>query len=130
MFEFAQTYILPHWPFFCWLFLAMLIGQVMKKTLWTKSNAVHKKPHWFWWWNYKAMVLHPVAAGILLGLLWQNPERADPVWPLAASCGYFAMAGGLSTWAYEALKMLAKKKADIDLSLPGLSDPPKDGDKS
>ncbi|RLB42423.1 MAG: hypothetical protein DRH30_04835 [Deltaproteobacteria bacterium] len=126
LFEFAKDNLFPHGPFFAWLFLAMLFGQVMKKTLWTKHNAAHKKPHWIWWWAYKSMALHPVLVGVIIGLLWQNPEGADPAWSLAASCGYFAVAGGLSTWAYEVLKSIAKKRANLDLTLPGLdSKPPK-----
>ena len=116
--DFVNTHVLPHWAFIAWLFVAMLIGQVAKNTLWTKTNAIKKKPHWFWWWMRKTMVLHPVAAGALVGLIWQNPEPG--VNTLAASMGYFALAGGLSTWAYELLRGLAKKKG-IDIPLPGIT---------
>ena len=36
---------------------------------------------------------------------------------------YFAMAGGLSTWAYEFLRGLAKKKG-VNLDIPGYSERP------
>lgn len=122
--DFVNEHVLPHWPFFSWLFVAMLIGQVMKSTLWTKKNAIEKKPHWFWWWAYKTMVLHPVLVGVIIGLIWQHPEEG--VDGLPASVGYFALAGGLSTWAYELIKNLVKKKTGVELSLPGItpSSPP------
>lgn len=145
LFEFAKDNLLPHWPFFSWILIAMMIGQVTKNALWTKQRAharfvdqlpgnslakgEARKPvkiQWLWWWGRKTLVLHPVAAGVVIGLIWQNPETADPAWPLAASIGYFAMSGALSTWAYEFLKSMAKKRAGIDLKLPGLdSKPPK-----
>jgi hypothetical protein len=112
-----------HWPFVAWLICSILIGQVVKATLWTKGHADTSKPRWFWWWAYKTMAIHPMAVGIIIGIFWTNPE--EHVNGRAFSIAYFAMAGGLSTWAYEALKGLAKKKG-IDLSLPGIppSDPP------
>jgi hypothetical protein len=128
---FVNDYVMPHWPFFTWLFIAMLVGQVVKKTVWTKLNAAkyanpkversfgQKLHHWFFWWGRKTMVLHPVLAGALLGTVWQNPEHADPAWGLPTSMGYFAMAGGLSTWAYEFLRGVAKKKG-VNLDIPGL----------
>ncbi len=126
---FVNTHILQHWPFFSWLLIAMLIGQVVKNTVWTKKNAIKKRPHWFWWWGRKTMVLHPVLGGALLGLAWQNPEGG--VEGITASMAYFAAAGGLSTWAYEGLKGLAKKKG-VDLDIPGItpssSPPAPDGD--
>jgi hypothetical protein len=36
---------------------------------------------------------------------------------------YFGFFGGMSTWAFEVIKGLAKKKG-IDLEIPGGSDPP------
>ena len=126
--EFANTYIVGHWPFFAWMLVAMLIGQIVKKTVWTKKNATSKKPIWFWWWGRKTMVLHPVAAGVVLGAFWKNPEMADPAWTGVQSMGYFAMSGALSTWAYELLKNLAKKY-DIELDIPGLTEPPSEPPK-
>lgn len=117
--SFVNTHVLPHWPFFAWMLISMLTGQVMKNTLWTKKHAIESKPHWFWWWMYKTMVLHPVVGGIVVGLVWQSPEEG--VDGVVASMGYFATSGGLSTWAYELLKNLVKKKTGVELTLPGIS---------
>lgn len=114
---------LAHWPFVAWLIVSMLIGQVMKNTLWTKEHAINSKPHWFWWWSYKTMVLHALVVGLFVGLVWQHPEEG--VDGLPASMGYFALSGALSTWAYELLKNLIKTKTGVELSMPGLSEPPK-----
>jgi hypothetical protein len=120
---FVNENVLPHWPFFSWVSVAMLVGQVVKKTVWTEWNSRHAKPLWFWWWGRKTMVLHPVITGVLIGAAWRNPEGADPAWGLPASMAYFAMAGALSTWAYELLHGFAKKRG-VDLDIDGLSEPP------
>lgn len=122
--DLINSQLLPHWPFVSWLIVAMLFGQVMKNALWTKENARHRKPHWFWWWGYKSMVLHPVFAGALVGLLWRNPEAG--VDGVSASVGYFAMAGALSTWSYQVIRSAIRKRAGIEIDLPGISDEPKD----
>lgn len=119
--DFAGRHIIPHWPFYCWLLIAMLIGQIAKRTLWTREHARDKKPHWFWWWMRKTMALHPVLAGCTLGVVWRSPEPGADT--MIASMGYFAMAGALSTWTYEFLNGLAKKRG-VDLALPGYSEPP------
>lgn len=123
LFDFVVTYVVPHWPFIMWLMLAMLIGQIVKKALFTKHNAVHEKPQWFWKWGRKTLALHPVAVGSVIGILWVNPEGADPAWDRGASMAYFAFAGMLSVWSYEMLKG-AFRKEGINISLPGLSESP------
>lgn len=106
----TQVWNISHWPFYAWAFIAMMIGQVFKSAVWTKTKA-HTKGRWQWlfWWGYKTLPLHPIAAGCLLGLVWQNPEQSDPAWPLAASVTYFAAAGALSVTLYQILKGLAKR---------------------
>lgn len=124
--DFANAHVIPHWPFFTWFIVAALFGEIFKRTLWTKENAIKKQPHWFWWWARKSMAAHPVLVGVLIGIFWRDPEEG--VDKLVESMGYFALAGALSVWGFEFLKGLFKKKADVDIDLPGFSEPPP-GDK-
>lgn len=112
-------YLLPHWPFGAWLVISMLIGQVMKSAVFTKDGFKTRKPKWLFWWGRKTLTLHPIVAGLLIGLVWRNPEPS--ITSLPATMGYFSLAGALSVWAYEFAKGLAKKQG-IDLRLPGVDD--------
>lgn len=111
--------VIQHWPFVAWLMVSMLIGQVMKTAVFTKESFKTKKPKWLFWWGRKTLVVHPIVAGLLIGLAWRNPEPSVDTLP--ECMGYFAMAGALSVWAYELLKGLAKKEG-FDLKLPGVDD--------
>lgn len=124
--EFINDYVLPHWPFFSAVVTFMIIGQVMVKNVFTKTAHVEHKPVWFWWWGRKTLALHPILTGMFLGMVWRSPEAG--VDSLAASMGYFAMAGGLSVCAYEVLKGLAKKQG-YDIKLPGVDSLPPDQPK-
>jgi len=114
--EFAQ----PHWPGIAWMVCAMLIGQVMAHRVFTEAEARKLRPSQnFWWWGRKTLPLHPFATGLLIGLVWPNPEGHDPAWNAVASMMYFAAWGAGSTWMYEVINGLAKKRG-IDLDhLPG-----------
>jgi hypothetical protein len=111
---FINSYVLPHWPFFSALLFFMIIGQVLVKNVFTKEASLSNKPLWFWWWGRKTLPLHPIILGLLLGLMWTNPE---PGIVNGVPCmAYFATAGGLSVWVYEFIKGIAKKKGiNIDL---------------
>jgi hypothetical protein len=89
----------------------------MTKNVFTKTAHLNRKPVWLWWWGRKTLALHPIAAGVVLGFIWREPEPG--ITNLAACMGYFAMAGAMSTSAYEVLKGLAKKQG-YDLNLPGV----------
>ncbi len=120
----AHVYSLAHWPFMAWAIIAAVIGQVMKASVWTRKRAYTKaKAQWVWWWGWKTLPLHPIASGFLLGLVWQNPETADPAWSWIASSFYFATAGALSVSLYQVVKGLAKKRG-VSLTLPGESKAP------
>lgn len=117
-FEQLAHFLLPHWPALAWMTIAGITGRVMSKSVFTKARAVekHDKP-WkshFWWWGRQTLALHPVAAGFFLGLFWRNPEGASPAWPTIGASIYFGASGGLSTWAYEVVKGLLKKRG-IDI---------------
>lgn len=112
------TLLLPHWPALAWMAIAGITGRVMNKTVFTKAQATAKrdapwKAH-FWWWGRNTLALHPLVAGLILGVFWRNPEGAETPWPTIASSMYFGAAGMLSTSAYEIVKGLLKKKG-IDL---------------
>lgn len=117
--KFVTDSLLPHWPFLTALVIFMMGGQVVKMVVFPKNGHLTRKPVWLFWWGRKTLPLHPIVLGLLLGVVWRNPE--PEVTSLAASMGYFAMAGALSVWAYEFLKGLAKKQG-INLELPGVDD--------
>lgn len=120
-FEKAFALAAPHWPALSWALIAMMIGQVMAHRVFTADHAARKRKHqWFWWWGRKTLPLHPVASGLLLGLVWVNPEGADPAWSTVASSMYFGASGTLSIWLYQLIKGLAKRQG-IELELPGES---------
>ncbi len=120
----AHVWSLAHWPFMAWAIIAAVIGQVMKTSIWTRKRAHKKgKVQWLWWWGYKTLPIHPIVAGFLLGLIWLNPETADPGWAWPAASVYFATAGALSVSLYQVVKGLAKKKG-VALTLPGESKTP------
>ena len=125
--EWAQElleWLRPHWPGITWSFMAMLIGQVMTRHVWTKARSTGRGTKvQFFYWMRKSLPLHPVFAGAVLGILWQNPENADPAWPLIGSVMYFATFGGLSVWLYQVIKQFAKRRG-YDIELPGASSRP------
>jgi hypothetical protein len=117
--EFVNTNLLPHWPFVAAMMIFMVVGQVMKTSVFPKEGWKTRKPVWLFWWGRKTLALHPVFAGMVLGLFWRAPEPG--VLTIAASCGYFALAGTCSVWAYEILKAVARKEG-VDINLPGVDD--------
>jgi hypothetical protein len=141
MIEWFQIAIEPHWPFLMAMVAFMVIGQVMKGSVFTRERAyaqyadelprhvshlpgtprVLRKFRKFWWWTYKSLPLHPMLAGIALGMIIVEPEPGI-VGPEASL--YFATAGACSVFLYQVVKGLLKRK-DIELSpLPGQSKSP------
>lgn len=114
--EWLTDYVLPHWPFVAMCLVFGAVGQVMNKIVAPKATA---EKHGVRWWIRKTLTLQPVLAGALLGLVWRDPETA--VVGLAPSIAYFAASGVCSTWVYNVLKGLAKKKG---IAVPGDSTPP------
>lgn len=123
-----SSHVLPHWPFVAVTAVFSVVGQVMGKSVFTRERAYRKsKPSsfykfWesqsFWWWGRETLSLHQIVSGLLLGLIWQNPEGASPAWPLVASCVYFAGAGVSSLFAFSFVRGYLKRKG-IDFELPG-----------
>ncbi len=119
----AWAFASPHWPGLTWSLIAMVVGQVMKNGIFTKPQAAKlRKTQWIWWWGRKTLPLHPVLAGALVGLLWQDPVEGQN-WPFIGSVIYFAFFGAVSTWLFEVIRGLAKTKG-IELKELGKSVPP------
>lgn len=110
---------LTHWPFVSAFVCFTLIGQVMINNVFTEKSHYTSRPVWLFWWGHKTLALHPMFAGMLLGLVWHNP--VETIHTTAGSMGYFALAGAASIMGYEALKGLAKKKG-VNIDLPGIDD--------
>jgi hypothetical protein len=114
------------WPWYTAVGIFTIIGQFTSLKLFTRARAYDKtNAVWtqhVWWWGRETLMLHPIAAGAALGLLWKDPDGTGL--SIAASSGYFAGAGVASLFAYMVLKGYAKKKG-IDLVLPGTSVVPK-----
>ena len=117
--EFINNQVLPHWPFVAAMVIFMIVGQVTKTSVFPKEGWKTRKPVWLFWWGRKTLALHPVFAGVVLGLVWREPEAG--LEKIIESCSYFAGSGALSVWCYEILKGIAAQRG-IDLSLPGVDD--------
>lgn len=113
-------HVLPHWPFLIGALIFATIGQVMKSTVFGVERC--KKSRLFWI-GRKTLPLHPVATGLLVGLIPTIPVSPG-VEGLAASALYWAGAGLSSTWAFAVVRSLAKKRG-VELQLPGESEPPR-----
>ncbi len=119
--EIVNTHILPHWPFLAWAVIAMVVGQVMVKNIFTKKHAETLKPKWLWYWARKTLPLHPVLTGIVIGFFWRNPEAGvQGALPAAA---YFGVSGALSLWLFEFIRRAAAKRG-MQITLPGQTAPP------
>ncbi len=115
-----HVYSLVHWPFLAFAFVAMVINQFLKVSLFTKKRAhVKSKVQWFWWWGWKCLPLYPILIGGLVGVFWINPEGADPCWSRIASFFYFAVSGAISISLYQVIKGIAKKRGYDIGDLPG-----------
>lgn len=119
-------FVTAHWPFILMAGVFWVVGHFMETSVFTKKRAYEKgKMQWFWWWGRESMELHPIVTGAVIGLLWSNPEHADPSWPWAASVGYFAGAGVVSLFGWLVVsKLLERFGMKGDFRMPGESKPP------
>jgi len=110
------------WPWYTAVGVFTIVGQFTSLKVFTRDRAYDKdQAKWaqhVMWWGRETLMLHPIAAGIVLGLIWVDPDGTGL--SIAASAGYFAGAGVASLFAYMVLKGYAKKKG-IELQLPGTS---------
>lgn len=104
--------------------LCMISGQFMKTIVFTPARAASKgRFGWFWLWGRKTLAWHPAAVGFVLGWIWEGTLEEHYEGGTWGAAIYFAMFGGLSVWAFEAAKGLAKKYAGIDLENLGRTTP-------
>lgn len=119
----AWNLVLVHWPFIAWMVVASIVGKVMVGNVFTKARATTKgKLRLLWLWGRRTLPLHPMLAGLVLGLAWQSPEPA--VSGGLPSMAYFAVSGALSLWLFELVTRLPGMRG-LKLELPGQSVPPK-----
>lgn len=103
-----HVYSLRHWPFFAAAVVFMSIGEVLKRSVWTKERArARGSLRWLWYTGRVTLPIHPVCAGFFVGLIWDEPERyvSGP-----AACFYFAAAGALSVWLYQIIKSVLRRR--------------------
>jgi hypothetical protein len=110
------------WSFWATILVLTVIGQFTSTKLFTRVRA-YTKGRWqgLWWWGRETLMLHPLAAGAVIGLSWQDPQGLG--WPLMGSLLYFGTAGVLSLGAWAFLKGKLKDRG-IDVRLPGESTRP------
>lgn len=131
--EKVHTYVLPHAPFLGATLILLIVGQWLSGVF-TKSRAYRfygntRAGKWKWrcfYWGRELLPAFPILLGVLIGLLWKDPEERG--WRRAASVGYFASAGAVSMMLWAIIKGWSKKKG-IALTLPGESEPP-EGDRT
>lgn len=122
--ELLNEYVIPHWPFLVVMSALWLVGHFMERSVFTKERC---DKGWFWHWGRESMELHPLVGGALIGLIWHNPELADPPWSWQESVGYFAGAGIASLGFWWLLTKVIFPKLGVKpdgFRLPGESDPP------
>lgn len=127
----SSMFTLDRWPFWSAVLVFMVIGQFTSKRLFTRERAyldptkgIAGGTRPIWYWGRETLVVHPIVAGMLLGIFWQDPEGMH--WKLAPSMMYFAAAGAVSLLGWVLLRGFAKKRG-VRLSLPGDSDRPSHG---
>lgn len=114
--------LFAHWAFATFALISALVVQVFKASVWTKVRAESIDPRASaYWWGRKTLPLHPVIAGALAGLIPGMPYGPGVPDTIAAHVLYYAAAGLVSTWAFNVLKSLARRRG-IELSVP---EPPK-----
>lgn len=109
--------IIVHWPFLSVTVCLMIVFEVLDRNVFSVQAARSSRAIF---WTRKTLSIPPIVVGMLVGLVWRNP--APGIDTLAESIGYFALAGALSAFAWEAIEALAKSRG-IDIGLPGVEDP-------
>jgi hypothetical protein len=117
-------HILPHAPFIGVTIILAVIGQHLSLRVFTRPRAYRNygtsaaaKWKWrFFYWGRETLPLQPILTGMLIGLIWVDPEQRG--WTRPSTVGYFATAGTVSLFIWAFLKGFLKKKG-IELTLPG-----------
>jgi hypothetical protein len=95
----------PHWPFLAVAFILALVGEVVKTLVFGKDDRKNLTG-----WKllfHQTMILHPIIAGALLGLILGSVvPTAIATTGLIGTVLYFAFAGFASTGLYRMYKEL------------------------
>lgn len=128
-----------HWPLVTVAGTLWVLGHFFETSVFTKKRVLENHPehkvgrtfaqsfhHWFFYWMRESMELHPLMAGVLIGMIWVNPLHVDPPWTWQMSCGYFLGAGFASLFGWILItKGLEKAGWKGSFRMPGESEPPK-----
>lgn len=123
------NHLLPHAPFIGVWFVLMVVGQHLSFRVFTRQKAYKtygpgRAAKWKWrfyYWGRETLPLQPIIVGMLIGIVWVDPEGRG--WTRPSTIGYFATAGATSLFGWAFLKGVLKKQG-IDLTLPGASSIP------
>jgi hypothetical protein len=113
-------FVLLHWPFVAVAAILATIGEAMKRRVITKELAARSR---LGWWLRATMPVHPIGAGVLLGLLPGMPAPPGFDGSTAGRCLYFAGAGVLSVFLFD---LIARYRLLKGLAKPSLA-PPSNG---
>lgn len=117
-----------HWPFLTVCFTLAVVGQIASTRVFTREQAYLFRGkgrgawlHGFFWWGRETLPAHPIAAGLLLALVWRDPEGQG--WAWIESAAYWTFCGATSLFAWIVAKAFAKHRGVL-LTLPGDSERP------
>jgi hypothetical protein len=120
--DWFNTWVVPHWPFVAAALIFGYAGVAAKKVF---TPELAEKASWAWWFR-ATMPLHPVLAGIAIGLLDVMPTSLGAS-GRAGGALYFGAAGATSSWIYSAFGHFMEKRAAKGAP-KSLSVPPPAGD--
>jgi len=107
----TEEFFAGHWSFIAFSCIAAVLMQVLKTTVWAPRRTLHAGfLSTFLWWGRKMLPLHPVFLGCLFGLIPGIPAGGFDSRSVASRVLYYATAGLMSTWVYDVIKTLAKRK--------------------
>lgn len=97
--------IFPHWPFFA---VALILGAlgVSTKRMVTKELALRSKVAW---WFRATLPIHPVLAGIVIGLSNVLPASLG-IDGSGGKAAYFGVSGVFSSWIWNAVQHYLEKR--------------------
>lgn len=100
-----REYGLPHWPFFFMSFALGIVGQFMKKRVWSWERAQRGG---FWEFMHASMGIHAPLAGFIAGIIG-FPVSPGIEGALAKGLYHF-VAGAMSSYTVAAWKHFMKTK--------------------
>lgn len=101
-----DQYVLPYWSWLASVAIFALVGQVLKRKILVPQLARRSR---LGLWAQRTLPLHPVLAGVVLGLVPEVPV-ADFVHGRFGASLYFGSAGVASTFVYDVVRTWAKAR--------------------